>query len=375
MNALGMRPFHPIESAKTLKEAIKRYHNRQAQLAPYRAPIKTSDGAELAVRVFQPEHLRFAEVVLDVHGAFNNGEGWRLRGGENFVQKTLEAGFTTVVIDNRNHGRSRAGNVSPTDGFDKYVHDVGEIIDWIVKTTDISDRFDRRIHYIGHSCGEMQLMAFAGSHPEYSEIIATNTGLAGPTRVQSTKEFIQLILLTGATYNEAFNWLGISQLNPLRIPMEMMLPLGRKLPESIFAALLLRANKMGLDNIPPDLQLQFLADVIERLPIGLMNSLSANVATGRFCSADGKIDYCKLLTKVDIPSLFMVGENDVLVSPENVKQTHKLWGSRVRGKAKPEKEMIILPNQGHIGILFDGRAQGKTVEFLTAHSTPIQYSI
>ncbi|MDD4179738.1 MAG: alpha/beta fold hydrolase [Candidatus Margulisbacteria bacterium] len=365
-------------SPRQLAKAAKRYISRQQVKAPYLGPVITPDKYHLAARVLEAKRLKYKEPVILAHGAFCNSDVWRLGIDEqNFVKTLRDAGFDVIIFDNRGHGRSRSRTLSLNDNFDAIVSDVPVVCDWALKKIDLEQELGyRKIHWVGHSMGAMMFMAYSAAHPEEAEKFASFASMAGPTRISSNNPLIQLLLKSGAAYNTAFSLVGLSRLNPLRLVMEGMLPFTKKLPEGAFAALFLLANQLELDKIDPRVTLKFLADAIEWLPIGLMNSLSLNVTTGRFCSADGKTDYFVPLAKVTVPALFVGAKLDMLVSEENIKRIFKQWGSKVpRKNGKVDKKLHIAKESGHIGVLFDLKVQQMVLEHIIAHSTPIRYSV
>jgi len=377
MKILSRDVLNAALSPRDLAQAARRYVSRQKKKEPYLGPIIARDGYHLAGRVLEAKRLKYKEAVVLAHGAFCNSDVWRLGVGEqNFVRMLREAGFDVIIFDNRGHGRSRSRILSPQDDFDAIVSDVPVVCDWALKTINMEKELGyRKIHWVGHSMGAMMFMAYLACHPADAGKFASFTNIAGPTRISSNNILIQMILKSGATYNTALNMAGLSRLNPLRILMEGLLPFAKKLPEGTFASLFLLANQLELDNIDPRITLKFLADAIEWLPIGVMNSLSRNVTTGKFASADGEVDYYQPLKKALVNAMFVVGKRDILVSTADIENVHRIWGSKAGRRApKCDKQLLISESSGHIGILFDQAVQSATLEFIKAHSTPIIYS-
>ncbi|WP_068257339.1 alpha/beta fold hydrolase [Janibacter corallicola] len=153
--------------------------------------VPASDGLVLHAEVDEPEGTGpDAPTVVLVHGFVLNLSSW-------IHQRValVEAGYRVVSYDQRNHGRSEAGDLERCT-IDQLGKDLRAVLD---ATTP-----EGPVVLVGHSMGGMTIMSFAMRYPELTQqrvagaaLIATSAGGDGVVRLGLGLVFDRAITMLG----------------------------------------------------------------------------------------------------------------------------------------------------------------------------------
>jgi len=249
--------------------------------------VRSDDGVWLALRRFEAGRARRG-VVLAMHAMFANGAYFDRPRGRGFASTLAADGFETFVLDFRGHGQSE----TPRRGWtlDDYArHDLPAALRAIESATGA---LPAALTWIGHSLGGLVSLAALASEsapPPRALVLAT-------TNIWRRPPLLRRALI------EALD--GSARL------------LGRA-P--------IRALGVGTDDEQADYTRQLLGFV----------------RSGRFASADGRIDYDAALGRIALPVLSIVGGGDRLCRPPEARDLSR------RLTAATHQEIVVSRATGY----------------------------
>ena len=284
----------------------------EALQAPRVDRIALEGGWSLAVARHPAEGPRRA-VVVTCHGFNANRGNMDLSSGSSLVEFFCQHGFEVWNVDLRGYGESRARSVAeggPSDplwSFDDHAsRDVPAILAHITEESEVD-----AVHWVGHSMGGLVMYAYLGLHPEETRVaslccLGSPAGLPPSLSNRLIAWVAPLIFAVCAVF--PLRWLARG--GAMLIPY-LPIHLGFSYPPNIEPYVFRR----GLFVMTEDFNERITAVFLEML------------RSGRFLSADGKIDYLAELAKVQVPLCCIAGEGDTLAPPAQVRLGYEKIGS------------------------------------------------
>lgn len=259
---------------------------------------RTADGWTLALARRRPRGPARRLPVLLVHGLAVNGRFLDFGGRHSLSAFLAAAGFDCFAVDLRGHGGSRRGP-SRDWCFDDYLRqDLPAALAAVARATGAP-----RVLLLGHSQGALLSLVTAAERPA---VVAGVVALAGPARLGPGH--LALVRLAFALRSWA------------RLLARMVAPFtGYLHPRPAQASINTR-------NVERSVLQHFLATAVENVSRGVAAQLLDWMASGRFASRDGAVDYRALLGAARAPALFVAAELDGLAPPAAVRAGHDAWG-------------------------------------------------
>ncbi|TGK18477.1 alpha/beta hydrolase [Leptospira stimsonii] len=310
---------------------------------------KTKDGWNLALhRHIPPQPNRQLAPVLVVHGIATNKYVVDLDKRHSLPYYLKLRGYEVFAVSLRGCGRSY--HESPTRyedfTFDDIVkYDVPAMIDKVKKITGAE-----RISYVGHSMGAMILYShFCISEPKDTKDIGAFVSLGGPGNL---------------------NHIGITLIGLLS-----RFPRARKMLDLKFGASIL-APLAGELYTPIDEILynpkvtssrtvkKIMKNAIENISDGVTEQFMRWIETKEMHSLNGFYDYVRLQKKINVPSLFIAGEKDVIATPESVRSVFENAGTKKKEFRVISKANGSSEDYGHACLVMGDRADDDVFQYV-----------
>jgi polyhydroxyalkanoate synthase len=249
-----------------------------------------------------------------------------------------QQGFEVWNVDLRGYGESRArpvvegGPSDPLWTFDDHAtKDVPAILAHVTQAAGVE-----AVHWVGHSMGGLVMYAYLGLHPEETRIaslccIGSPAGLAPSFFNRLTAWIAPLLFAASARF--PLRWLARG--GALLIPY-LPIHLGFCYPPNIDPYVFRR----GLYVMTEDFNERITAVFLEML------------RSGRFLSADGKVDYLANLAGVRVPLCCIAGEGDTLAPPAQVRLGYDGIGSSCKEFHVVGRSFGAKLNYCHNGLIF-----------------------
>ena len=111
------------------------------------------------------------------------------------------------------------------------------------------------------------------------------------------------------------------------------------------------------ENIDDEVKAKFLEEALAEINPGVLDHLLSMIKRGEFISAQGNFSYRKNLARIQLPSLFVGGEEDRLAPPEALRVIHRAVSStdrtlRIFGPGSKDSA-----SYGHIDLILGKRAR------------------
>nr|WP_232371453.1 alpha/beta fold hydrolase [Leptospira ainazelensis] len=310
---------------------------------------KTKDGWNLALhRHIPPQPNRQLAPVLVVHGIATNKYVVDLDRRHSLPYYLKLRGYEVFAVSLRGCGRSY--HESPTRyedfTFDDIVkYDVPAMIDKVKKITGAD-----RISYVGHSMGAMILYShFCISEPKDTKDIAAFVSLGGPGNL---------------------NHIGITLIGLLS-----RFPRARKMLDLKFGASIL-APLAGELYTPIDEILynpkvtssktvkKIMKNAIENISDGVTEQFMNWIETKEMHSLNGFYDYVRLQKNINVPSLFIAGEKDVIATPDSVRSVFENAGTKKKEFRVISKSNGSSDDYGHACLVMGDRADDDVFQYV-----------
>lgn len=318
---------------------------RQLQLSRDLRPCtdgfaETDDGWRLGIRHYapaRPDPDKYPVVLC--HGLGLNGTFWTIT-DHHLPEQLTAAGYEVFVVDMRGSGGShRVGTIGWVNSGlrqtilpelqnedwnmdDQALHDVPAVLDYVTGKTG-----KPQVHWVGHSLGGMLMYAFFERSP-HADRVATFVSMGAPASIAESPARWQMLKA-----NRGIRTL-LSAVSTGRIarPMSILRPPGLdKVDRFYYTAANVDRQTVG----------RFYGYTLEDPGPGALAQLDKYLSTGRLQSADGQYDYYEGLGAVRVPTLFVVGDGDILADLPSNWETFTKLGS-------PDKTFLRFGrSQGH----------------------------
>lgn len=277
----------------------------------YRIP--TPDGSAIALGRYRAVGgRRYADPVILCHGLGANRFIVDLDETYSLARYLARQGFDAWVLELR--GRGLSGPAADATFDDQAEHDVGTAIRTVLDTGA------ERVLWVGHSKGGLLLYAHLARNPEAKVRAGVVVGSPVTFAVQpGLKRFVRTI-------------------GPLlKLPVIPASRLGALamlgMPPGPITPYLLRE-----ENMEPEVVRRAMSSIASDIPGGVARQFADWVTTGRFASADGRLDYREAMRAIRTPLLLIAGSQDLLAPPLAVARAKEL----VRGPVK-----VVVAGRGH----------------------------
>ncbi|MCB1156383.1 MAG: alpha/beta fold hydrolase [Leptospiraceae bacterium] len=315
--------------------------------------VRTKDGMKLVMTQKIPVNQKPKASVMLVHGLGQNRYTWTQtkRSFEHFL---VANGFQTFNVELRGHGMSRANGSEHPESFECYLN--WDIPAFIEEITELSH--DKKIFYIGHSLGATISYCIGA---DFQDKLAGIIGIAGPYNMGK-----------GNPYMKA---LGQSLEG-----LKGIIPLHRILPETFYIDLIGLLASHGLELIdndsfpipvhvwyPESIERDILKERVrrgfDRTSLSVVSLLIEWTAKGRLFNSENNRDYEKHIEDIQIPFCFIAGNDDYVVSPEDVNEAYLKAGSNDKVfKIFGSKD--TFPKFGHIDLISGKAAPANSWKYM-----------
>lgn len=326
--------------------------------------------------VFHPQKIDPGKPVLIlIPGILCNGNLFRIsREGGNFRSLDQPLSFANTLANEGYHvitanpryakwiytryveGKLGVKNYfSDAVDFEKLTQDIPFFIDLALGLTET-----QKAVVVGYSLGGMELLNYLARykvHPRLSAAIF----LATPGWFSREQLLIRLL--------RYYNWMArltpFKNYHALKIAARNIIPVKsilKKAPPSLIEKSEIASEICNFSNLDPATVLPVLSYVLEPITSPLVDYFQFLARVGKLMSWDQKVDILETVSKNNLPSLFMVGENDKIVPTPSAKTPFNHIGG--------PKEFEVTPQAGHLDLVMGLNSQ-KTAEiilrFLSLH--------
>jgi pimeloyl-ACP methyl ester carboxylesterase len=294
----------------------------------------TKDGWPLTIEHFPPapgSQAKKRPVIL-CHGVLANRRFFEIEGDASLPAVLTRDGFDVWLVDMR--GRPDAGAPGWYFGAHTYDYDldafiredVDAMLTYVVQKTGARD-----VAWVGHSLGGMVAYARLGAigDPRIGALVTVGSPGFFPPASHNLIRFYEL--------SPALAFLPVLPTQALAsVEASLGLPLApRILKDTVFQT----------ENIPPDVYRTLEEVAVNDAAKPEMRQFLRGVLRGEFVSADGKISYTETLSRIETPTLVIVGRADELADPLVGRGVYERLASR-------DKELVVA-----------GRAEGFSTDF------------
>lgn len=312
----------------------------------YRVP--TDDGAAIILGRYHPrEQRRFAEPVILCHGLAANRYTFDFDERYSLARHLARRGFETWVVELR--GRELSGPAGSSTFDDQAHYDVAAAL----RTVRSSGA--PAVTWVGHSKGGLLLYAHLARNPDAPVRAAVAIGSPVSFAFQpGLRRFIRTIHP------------GLSlEIIPIGSVARSMAVFGA--PPRPFSQYLIRAA-----NMDPEIIRRAVANVAADIPGGVARQFAHWMASGKFASMDGTVDYLAEMKRIRIPLMLLAGSHDLLAPPPAVAVARDHLGGPVK-LVVAGKDHGFTEDYGHGDLILGRHAPTEVfplVEgFLAAHSS------
>ncbi len=356
-------------------------HPLPAEAVTHRA--KTADGWEIALVQYKPEGTPKGRPVLLCHGisanarhmdldeahslarwlARNGREAWTmsLRGtGDSdraSAREGREPGYSFDTVWQKDHPAAiayvRANAVTPSlveaalqrgEGLPEHVAALREP--------------QPLIDYIGHSMGGMLIYAYLSQGGEGLNAVVT---LGSPTRLDWGGP-VEPVVAAGSK-----RFIRSKVMLPMEGPALLSMPLQGYVPGTPLERLLYNP-----ENSSRDAWRRLIAIGTADMSSGLWLQVVGMVESGRFESADGKVDYRRDMSRIRTPVFVVAGKVDRIATPPAVRDGYRALGGHKEWFLAGESSGLFA-DYGHMDLLIGREASRevfpRVLDFLDRHAS------
>jgi len=282
--------------------------------------VEASDGWRLALHHYRPKgDSPHGEPVLLLHGLGASAEQFDLGVGDidapvpSLAHWLAEQGYDVWVPDLRGSGKSERPSPNVKKRWDWCVDDFIEkdmpaFVDYILERSSY-----KKLHWIGHSMGGILLFCYCARYgsDKIASGVAAGAGL-DYSEASSSYRAIEPLKEIGRHLKRI----------PVRYWSRQFAPLFGRVWNPIEASFFHPANiaPAAARSIPAGVQYDLSGEVLYQL--------ASLFKEGGFLSADGRIHYAEIASRVELPILLLAGERDLQCRPKVVAKARRLLGGK-----------------------------------------------
>ncbi len=319
---------------------------------------ETADGWRLGVRHYKPRYPDPGkEPVVLCHGLGLNGTFWTLT-NNHLPEQLTEQGYDVFVVDLRGSG---ASHLKGTRGLlngglretiipeiasaewsmdHQAIYDVPAILDYVQEITG-----HQQVNWIGHSLGGMLMFAFFDRSPD-ADRISNFVAMGSPACIAQSPEREQMLRANRGlqVLLRAFSTGRIAR------PLAFVRPPGLDRIDRFYY------TAANVDRRTVD---RFYGFTLEDPGPGALRQMALYLETGRLVSANGTHDYFDALPKINVPTLVVAGDGDILANLESNKLTFDFIGSADKTFLRFGKKEGHFADYGHCDLVWSRYAPSE----------------
>ncbi|MBI3182920.1 MAG: alpha/beta fold hydrolase [Myxococcales bacterium] len=317
---------------------------------------RTGDGWEIRLVQYRAHGEPRGRPVLLCHGISANDRNMDLDKDHSMARWFASRGRDAWTVSLRGTGES--DRINPEKGrqggydFDTlWREDLPEAIAYVREQSG-----GGTIDYVGHSMGGMLAYAYLSQGGGGLNAVAT---LGSPTRLDWGGMFEPLLEKLAEVA------VGKESVVPMALSSQISVPLQGELPAGPVQLLLYNPRNVGKETWK-----RLVAIGTDDISGGVTLQIIGMVRSGRFGSADGRLDYRKDLAKVRTPVLVVAGKLDRLAIAPAVKDAYRALGG-------PKEWLLVSEangaqaDYGHMDLIVGDRAASevwpKVEDFFERH--------
>ena len=291
--------------------------------------------------------------VVLIHGISSNHRCWDLRPDRSLAVALAAAGYDAWLLDLRGHGAA-IDPASPRHGWtiDHYGGlDLARAIDHIQDQTGAPS-----VAVVGHSMGGLVAAAYHGIHGD--DALGALVVVGSPIDFSGTDPLLLLGQIS----------MGAGQILP-RFRSEVPARWLAKVPDGI--PLHGEAILFNPRNVKPELRRTMLEEIVSPVSREELRHFTRMIRSGRFTSANGRVDYIDALGSLKAPLLVISGAADRIAAPRRVQAWLSASGSQDETYIEAGKKEGMQEDYGHLDLAFGDRASSeihaRIIDWLGAH--------
>lgn len=274
-----------------------------------------------------------------------------------FANDLANAGYHVVIVNPRYarwiYTRYVKGKLKVKNYFSDAV-DFGRLSNDIPFFTDVATGFTKaqRAVVIGYSMGGMEFLYFL-SQGKIPPTLVGGVFLATGGKFSSQ----QLLIRRTRHYNRAAKLIPLGDYSALKLAARNVVPFKpilRRIPPSLLQEIDMVGEICNFSNMDPGTVQSTLTYVLEPITSPIVDYFQDLAQQGNFVSPDRKIKILEELANVSLPSLFVAGSEDRVVTSESSRQAFNHFGG-------PRKELVTIAGAGHLDLV-TGLNSRETVE-------------
>ena len=272
--------------------------------------VEAADGVCLYAEVDEPAAVRPDKpTVVLAHGWGLTSSSWH------YQRLALRETYRVITFDQRSHGRSEWSMSPDGSTIEQLASDLESVITALAPTGPVA--------LVGHSMGAMAIMALAEQAPD---LVSERVGA------------IALVATSSGHFGRYANGLpasSLTRLSPLLRGTVDKVPWVVEAPRRLAADLAYDVvRRYGFGSSPREAHVAFADRMLAAAPVSVYTA---------FWPLFVRLDLTGALPAfVDLPTLIVVGEHDVVTPPKH---------SQRLAEAIPTAELVVLPDSGHLLML------------------------
>lgn len=266
---------------------------------------RTADGWDIAMHHYRagPGFSGSTSPVIICHGISANERSWSLDENRSLPRYLARLGWDVWAIDLRGVGESqKPGWFDGKDysyPFDVYgAQDLPAVIDEVIRRTGAY-----KVNWIGHSMGGMVAYAYVARYGDSK--LKTVTTVGSPVAFEGANQLLAWARPYAAAVGPYLpsireEWVPLSApvIGPFQTRLEYFL--------------------WNFDNLDTEAARAMVYNGTSTIAGGVLRQFADIMATGKFRSADGSLDYLEGLNRLTVPFQIMAGMADNLALPQNI---------------------------------------------------------
>lgn len=290
--------------------------------------------------------------VLVVHGLSSNSRCWDLSPERSLAVALNAAGYDAWLLDLRGHGYARdAAKAQPGHAPPRWtVDDYGRYdLDAAIRAIQAATGY-QKVGYVGHSMGGMVAAVYQAWHGD--DALAALVIVGSPLDFRHPEPVLKL-------GERSFPMATASNRVPSPAGAKGLAVFGAKAPwhaDDVLAS---------ADNLSRLARREMYHNVVSPMYREELRQLTEMVQTGRFRSADGRIDYADALAGLRAPALVIAGRGDLIAPADRVWAWYAAAGSTDKAWVVAGLADGFSADYGHLDLTLGDHARDEIYPRIT----------